>query len=354
MLKNDILLRSLFREHVEYTPIWLMRQAGRYLPEYRKVRELAGSFMSLLTNPDYACEVTLQPLRRYNLDAVILFSDILTIPNAMGLGLSFTDGLGPSFTCKIRTEDDIKRFLSVPDMNSLGYVFDTIKLVNNELKQKVPLIGFSGSPWTLACYMVEGQSSKDFANIKKMLYSRPDLLHKILEINTESIIQYLNFQIDAGVDALMLFDTWGGILTGTAFKDFSLAYNKKIFDSLNRIVGDRRIPVVSFTKGGSLWLKDIVKSGCDAIGLDWTIDMAEARRITSDSVALQGNLDPLALLGNHSLLRSEARNIIESFGFVGNSGHVFNIGHGLTPSTDPDAVAELIEEVHSYSRLFHV
>ncbi|AGF47360.1 uroporphyrinogen decarboxylase [Candidatus Kinetoplastidibacterium crithidiae] len=354
ILKNDYFLRSLLRKSVPYTPVWFMRQAGRYLPEYRKVRKQVGSFMNLVTNPEYACKVTLQPLERYPLDAAILFSDILTIPHAMGLGLNFLENHGPIFSHPTNNEESIIK-LTVPDLNDLNYVFDTIRLVNKELDGKVPLIGFSGSPWTLACYMVEGQSSKEYKTIKTMLYSRPDLLHKILEVNTESIIQYLNSQIEAGVQAIMLFDSWGGILSDEAFKVFSLDYNKKIFSKINRQRNGNIIPIIHFTKGGAVWIKDISSSGCDAIGVDWTINLREARDKSLDSVAIQGNMDPMVLLGSHKSVISEARRIIDSFGMVGESaGHIFNLGHGMNKDTPHELVLDLVNEIHSYSRQYHV
>ncbi|WBF65611.1 MAG: uroporphyrinogen decarboxylase [Candidatus Kinetoplastibacterium crithidii] len=354
ILKNDFFLRSLLRKSVPYTPVWFMRQAGRYLPEYRKVRKQVGSFMNLVTNPEFACEVTLQPLERYPLDAAILFSDILTIPHAMGLGLNFVENHGPIFSHPINNEEDIIK-LTVPDLNDLNYVFDTINLVNKELDGKVPLIGFSGSPWTLACYMVEGQSSKEYKTIKTMLYSRPDLLHKILEVNTESIIQYLNRQIEAGVQAIMLFDSWGGILSDEAFKVFSLDYNKRIFSKIKKQYNGNIIPIIHFTKGGAVWIKEISSSGCDAIGVDWTINLQEARAKSQDKVAIQGNMDPMVLLGSHKFIISEARRVIDSFGIIGKSaGHIFNLGHGMNKDTPHELVLDLVNEIHSYSRQYHV
>ncbi|HJH25082.1 MAG TPA: uroporphyrinogen decarboxylase, partial [Paenalcaligenes hominis] len=295
-LKNDILLRSLLREPVPYTPVWLMRQAGRYLPEYRATRAEAGSFMGLAQNKEYACEVTLQPLRRFDLDAAILFSDILTVPHAMGLGLDFVHGEGPQFAHPIKDEDDVKR-LAVPDMAKLQYVFDAVNLIRRELDGKVPLIGFAGSPWTIACYMVEGRGSADYRKIKGMMYGRPDLVHQILEINAQTTIQYLNEQIRAGAQAAMIFDSWGGVMADTLFQEFSLAYTKKVVDGLIRDNDGRRVPVIVFTKGGGQWLEDIVQCGADAVGVDWTVNLTRARQRLQDQVAFQGNMDPMVMFG---------------------------------------------------------
>lgn len=351
-LKNDVFLRALLRQPVPYTPIWLMRQAGRYLPEYKATRARAGSFMGLAQNPDYAAEVTLQPLARYDLDAAILFSDILTVPDAMGLGLDFAPGEGPRFARPIRTEDDVAA-LAVPDMDSLRYVFDAVSVIRRELDGKVPLIGFAGSPWTIACYMVEGRGSTDYRSIKTMLYARPDLLHRILDINTEATLQYLNAQIDAGAQAVMLFDSWGGVLADGLFQQFSLAYTRKVVAGLTREREGRRVPVVLFTKGGGPWIEEIAASGCDAIGLDWTVNLGRARERTGDAVALQGNLDPMSLFGGSDAIRAEVRRTLDSFGRVGKGGHVFNLGHGISQFTPPEAVSVLVDEVHAYSRAFH-
>jgi uroporphyrinogen decarboxylase len=348
-LKNDVFLRALKRQPVPYTPIWLMRQAGRYLPEYRETRAKAGSFLGLAQNPEYACEVTLQPLERYAFDASILFSDILTVPHAMGLGLHFITGEGPKFEHPVRDEAAVAK-LSVPDMSELQYVFDAVTLIRKELDGKVPLIGFAGSPWTVACYMVEGQGSKDYRLIKSMLYSRPDLLHRILEVNAQATANYLNGQIQAGAQALMIFDSWGGVLADTLFQTFSLAYIRQVIQQLNRGEGDDAIPVIVFTKGGGLWIDDIAQSGCDAVGLDWTTSLARVRRQVGDRVALQGNLDPMALFGSESAIRAEARRVLDDFGPVGNGGHVFNLGHGISQFTPPESVSVLVDEVHSYSR----
>ena len=351
-LKNDVLLRALMRQPVPYTPVWLMRQAGRYLPEYNATRARAGSFMNLAQNPDYAAEVTLQPLERFDLDAAILFSDILTVPDAMGLGLSFAQGEGPRFAHPLRTEQDVAR-LAVPDMSRLQYVFDAVKVIRRQLDGKVPLIGFAGSPFTVACYMVEGKGSDDYRLIKSMLYARPDLLHRILEINAETTATYLNAQIDAGAQAAMIFDSWGGVLADGLFQQFSLAYTKRVVDALKRDSEGRAVPVIVFTKGGGQWLESIATCGCDAVGLDWTVDLAAARRRLDDSVAFQGNLDPMALFGGEPALRTEARRVIDAFGPVGKGGHVFNLGHGISQFTPPEAVGALVDEVHTYSRKLH-
>lgn len=352
-LLNDTFLRALLREPTEYTPIWLMRQAGRYLPEYNATRQRAGSFLGLAKNPDYATEVTLQPLERYALDAAILFSDILTIPDAMGLGLSFEAGEGPRFSHPVRTEDDVAR-LAVPDIGAtLGYVTDAVRQIRRALtdgngRQRVPLIGFSGSPWTLACYMVEGGGSDDFRTVKTMLYARPDLMHRILDVNAQAVAAYLNAQIEAGAQAVMIFDTWGGALADGVFQRFSLHYIGKVVRRLEREHDGVRVPIVTFTKGGGQWLEDIAATGVDAVGLDWTVDLARARQRVGDHVALQGNLDPTVLFAPAATIREEARAVIERFG--NHPGHVFNLGHGISQFTPPDHVAELVDEVHRASR----
>ncbi len=351
-LKNDVLLRALMRQPVPYTPVWLMRQAGRYLPEYNATRARAGSFMGLAQSPDYAAEVTLQPLERFDLDAAILFSDILTVPDAMGLGLSFAQGEGPRFAHPLRTEQDVAR-LAVPDMSRLQYVFDAVKVIRQQLDGRVPLIGFAGSPFTVACYMVEGKGSDDYRLIKSMLYARPDLLHRILDINAQTTATYLNAQIDAGAQAVMIFDSWGGVLADGLFQQFSLTYTKRVVDALKRDREGRAVPVIVFTKGGGQWLESIATCGCDAVGLDWTVDLAAARRRVGDSVALQGNLDPMALFGGEPALRAEARRVMDAFGPVGQGGHVFNLGHGISQFTPPEAVGVLVDEVHTYSRNLH-
>jgi len=351
-LKNDVFLRTLRREPVA----WLMRQAGRYLPEYRQTRARAGSFLSLAQHPEWACEVSLQPVQRFDLDAAIVFSDILTIPDAMGLGLHFVDGEGPRFERPVRSQVDVNA-LQVPDMDRLRYVFDTITLVRRELDGKVPLIGFAGSPWTVACYMVEGQGSTDYRHIKTMLYEQPDLLHRILAINAQATAAYLNAQIRAGAQAVMVFDSWGGVLADGAFQTFSLAYTRQVVQALQTHANGQRVPVIVFTKGGGLWLEDIAASGCDAVGLDWTVNLARARMRTGDRVALQGNLDPAVLFGSEAAIRQQARRVLDDFGPVagahGTGGHVFNLGHGISQHTPPEAVGILLDEVHAYSRQYH-
>lgn len=350
-LQNDTFLRALMRQPVPYTPVWIMRQAGRYLPEYRKVREQAGDFLTLCKTPELACQVTLQPLERFNLDAAILFSDILTIPDAMGLGLTFAEGEGPRFAKPIRNQQDVNK-LSVPDPAAeLNYVNEAIRLINQSLAGKVPLIGFAGSPWTLACYMVEGGSSRDFKHIKAMLYQEPKLLHHLLGILAESVIQYLNAQIRAGVHAVMLFDTWGGILTTSAYQQFSLAYMTHVISGLQRYQNDTTIPVILFTKGGGQWLPSMVDSGCDALGIDWTFELSRARSMVADKVALQGNLDPAALYAKPEQIRQEVGRTLASYGY--GSGHVFNLGHGITPDISPDHVKIMVDAVHELSREYH-
>lgn len=351
-LRNDVFLRALRRQPVPYTPIWLMRQAGRYLPEYRATRARAGSFLALAQNPALAAEVTLQPLERYEFDAAILFSDILTVPHAMGLGLRFTDGEGPRFDSPIRDESDVKR-LAVPDMEKLRYVFDAVTLIRHELGGKAPLIGFAGSPWTIACYMVEGGGSDDYQRIKTMLYQRPDLLHTILQVNAEATTAYLNAQIEAGAQAVMIFDSWGGVLADGLYQEFSLAYIQRVLQGLKRDRPDGRVPVIVFTKGGGLWLEAIAASGCDAVGVDWTVNLAQARRRVQDSVALQGCLDPMALFGGEQAIRHEARRVLDAYGPVATGGHVFNLGHGISRHTPVEAVSALVDEVHTYSRHLH-
>jgi len=346
-LRNDVFLRALARQATEYTPVWLMRQAGRYLPEYNATRARAGSFMGLAKNPDYATEVTLQPLDRYPLDAAILFSDILTVPDAMGLGLDFVAGEGPRFARPLRTEDDVAK-LAVPDMADLDYVFAAVSQIRRELHGRVPLIGFSGSPWTLACYMVEGAGSSDYRTVKSMMYSRPDLMHRILAVNAEAVALYLNAQIEAGAQAVMIFDSWGGVLADGLFQQFSLDYTRRVLGRLVREREGRRVPAIVFTKGGGIWLEEIASSGCDAVGLDWTVNLGAARRAVGDRVALQGNLDPMTLFGGPEAIRAEVIRTLDSYG--AGSGHVFNLGHGISQFTPPEAVAVLVETVHAYSR----
>jgi uroporphyrinogen decarboxylase len=345
-MKNDSFLRALLREPTEYTPIWIMRQAGRYLPEYNATRRKAGSFLALAKTPEYACEVTLQPLERFALDAAILFSDILTIPDAMGLGLYFAEGEGPRFERTVRTEEDVWR-LPVADMGELKYVFDAVSLIRKSLGGRVPLIGFSGSPFTLACYMVEGGGSDDFRLVKSMLYSRPDLLHALLEKNAQSVTAYLNAQIAAGAQAVMVFDTWGGALSDAAYREFSLAYAKKVFAGVTRAAEGRTVPRIFFTKGGGLWLEAMADCGADALGLDWTIDIGAARARVGDRVALQGNMDPNVLFAPPAAIEREAKRILASFGR--GPGHVFNLGHGISQFTPPEHVHALVEAVHRNS-----
>jgi len=350
-LKNDRFLRALLRQPVDMTPVWIMRQAGRYLPEYRATREKAGSFMQLCTTPELACEVTLQPLKRFPLDAAILFSDILTIPDAMGLGLHFADGEGPQFRSPVRTPADVKR-LSVPDPeDKLRYVMDAVRLIRRELDGQVPLIGFAGSPWTLATYMIEGGSSKDFALIKKMLYDQPALLHQLLATTARAVTEYLNAQIAAGAQAVMLFDTWGGALSPRDYREFSLRYMQEIVSGLTRVAEGRKVPVILFTKGGGQWLEAMADSGCDALGVDWTTDLKDARARVGSRVALQGNMDPSVLYASPERIRAEAEVVLASFG-QGN-GHVFNLGHGIHTGINPDHVAALVDAVHAGSRKFH-
>jgi uroporphyrinogen decarboxylase len=346
-LKNDVFLRALAREPTPYTPIWLMRQAGRYLPEYAATRKQAGSFLKLAQSPDLATEVTLQPLQRFELDAAILFSDILTVPDAMGLGLYFADGEGPRFERPLRTETDIAA-LAEPDMARLRYVFDAVAQIRRALGGAVPLIGFSGSPFTLACYMIDGQASDGFGVTKALLYSRPALIHRILEVNAGAVIRYLNEQIVAGVQAVMLFDTWGGLLSDAAYREFSLAYISRVMAGLLREHQGRRVPRIAFTKGGGQWLEAIAGCGCDAVGLDWTTDMAGARARVGDRVALQGNLDPVVLTTTPAAITAEVQRILCAFG--DHPGHVFNLGHGIWQQTPPDNVRELVDAVHRLSR----
>jgi uroporphyrinogen decarboxylase len=353
-LRNDTFLRACLREPTDHTPVWLMRQAGRYLPEYRATRERAGSFMGLATNPQFATEVTLQPLERYALDAAILFSDILTVPDAMGLGLSFAEGEGPRFARPLRTEADV-RALAVPDLQRLRYVFDAVASIRRALDGRVPLIGFSGSPWTLACYMVEGRGSDDYRLVKTMLYARPDLLHRVLDVNAQAVAAYLNAQVDAGAQALMIFDSWGGVLADGAFQRFSLDYTRRVIAGLTREADGRRVPVIVFTKGGGAWLEAVAASGADVVGLDWTSDLGQARRRVDDRVALQGNLDPAVLFAPPEVVRVEAEAVLDSFGAPHRAdgacgGHVFNLGHGISQHTPCEHVAALVEAVHAHSR----
>lgn len=346
-LKNDRFLRALARQPVDKTPVWMMRQAGRYLPEYRQVRGQAGDFMSLCKNTELACEVTLQPLERFELDAAILFSDILTIPDAMGLGLYFAEGEGPKFHKPLRSEADIDQLEVINTAVDLTYVTDAVSMIRQELNGRVPLIGFSGSPWTLATYMIEGQSSRDFTRAKTMLYTQPELLHQLLEKLALSVIDYLNAQILAGAQVVQIFDTWGGALSHSAYLEFSLTYMAKIVDGLIKQADGRDVPVILFTKGGGLWLEAMADTGCDCLGLDWTVDIGAAHHRVGDKVALQGNMDPAILRAKPEVIRGEVKRILGSFGE--NDGHVFNLGHGITPDINPDNAKIFIDAVHEFS-----
>ena len=350
-LQNDTFLKALMRQPTPYTPVWMMRQAGRYLPEYKESRKTAGSFLQLCKSPDFATEVTMQPLDRYPLlDASILFSDILTVPDAMGLGLYFTEGEGPKFERTLREEADIKA-LQVPDMAKLQYVFDAVSQIRKTINGRVPLIGFSGSPWTLATYMVEGKGGTDFLNLKKMAYSRPDLLHHMLETTALTVIQYLNAQIAAGAQAVMIFDSWGGALSHNAYREFSLSYMQKIVAGLTKTNDGKKVPSIVFTKGGALWLEAQADIGADALGLDWTVDIGSARQRVGDKVALQGNLDPAILLSTPEAIEKEVASILASYGH--GSGHVFNLGHGITQWTPPENAAAMLAAVREQSLQYH-
>ena len=354
-LQNDTFIRACMRQATDHTPVWLMRQAGRYLPEYRATRAQAGSFMGLATNTDYATEVTLQPLERYPLDAAILFSDILTIPDAMGLGLSFALGEGPKFAHAVRDEAAVAK-LAVPDMAKLRYVFDAVTSIRKALNGRVPLIGFSGSPWTLACYMVEGAGSDDYRLVKTMLYQRPDLMHKMLAINADSVAAYLNAQIEAGAQAVMIFDSWGGVLADAAFHEFSLAYTARVLAQLKRAHEGVIIPRLVFTKGGGLWLEAMGQLDCEVLGLDWTVNLGKARAQVGQKMALQGNLDPNVLFANPGQIEAEAVKVLNSFGRphtdLKQTGptHIFNLGHGISQYTPPESVEVLVRAVHAHSR----
>ena len=351
MLKNDRYLKAALSQPVDKTPVWMMRQAGRYLPEYRELRAKAGDFMSLCTNPELACEVTLQPLRRYDLDAAILFSDILTIPDAMGLGLYFKTGEGPAFKKPVKTAADIEA-LYVPDIfDKLSYVTDAVSVIRKELKGEVPLIGFSGSPWTLATYMVEGGTTKNFGEVKGMLFEQPQLMHKMLAILAKSVIAYLNAQIESGAQAVMIFDTWGGVLSTQNYQEFSLNYMQQIIDGLKRSHDGNRIPVTIFTKGGAGWLEQMAATGADCVGLDWTIDINEARSRIGHKVALQGNMDPCVLYATPARINQEVADILSKFGY--GNGHVFNLGHGIHPAIAPENVKAYVDSVHQLSLQYH-
>ncbi|HVZ43918.1 MAG TPA: uroporphyrinogen decarboxylase [Ramlibacter sp.] len=354
-LKNDVFLRACLREATPYTPVWLMRQAGRYLPEYRATRARAGSFMGLATDPGFATEVTLQPIDRYGLDAAILFSDILTVPDAMGLGLGFAEGEGPHFAHPVRDEAAVAA-LRVPDLEKLRYVFDAVASIRRALDGRVPLIGFSGSPWTLACYMVEGAgSADDWRGVKSLLYSRPDLMHRILDVNAEAVCGYLNAQIDAGAQAVMVFDSWGGALADGAFQEFSLAYTARVLAGLKREHEGATIPRIVFTKGGGLWLDEMEQLDCDVLGVDWTVNLGHAREQVGRSKALQGNLDPAVLFASPAAVAAQAKHVLECFG-PPHAGaqpgptHIFNLGHGISQHTPPENVQALVDAVHSHSR----
>jgi uroporphyrinogen decarboxylase len=350
-LQNDRFLRALLREPVDVTPVWMMRQAGRYLPEYRRVRKQAGSFMDLCTSPELACEVTMQPVERFPLDAAILFSDILTVPDAMGLGLYFAEGEGPRFERPVHTAADVDA-LPVPDPeDELRYVMDAVRLIRRTLNNRIPLIGFSGSPWTLATYMVEGGSTKTYSKVKGMLYNEPGLMHRMLDTVARSVTAYLNAQIAAGAQAVMIFDTWGGVLTPADYAEFSLNYMQQIVSGLTREAEDRRVPVILFTKGGCQWLEIMADTGCDALGIDWSTDLAAARKRVGDRVALQGNLDPAVLYASPEVIREKVGNVLAAFGH--GSGHVFNLGHGITPDVDPEHAGALIQAVHELSARDH-
>ena len=341
-------INALLKKEVSRTPIWVMRQAGRYLPEYRQTRKRAGDFLSLCKSSDLACEVTLQPLERFDLDAAILFSDILTIPDAMGLGLHFVENEGPKFSKPLTTLNDINR-LSKPDVGiELAYVSEAVSVIKKNLKGRVPLIGFSGSPWTLATYMVEGGSSKNFSKVKGLLFENPKHLHQLLNVLADTVIDYLNAQIEAGADSVMIFDTWGGLLNKESYENFSLRYMSKIVDGIHRKYDERTIPVTLFTKGGSAWLEQIAATGCDCVGLDWTIEIGEAERRIGSKVALQGNLDPSVLYASPEVITAEAYKVLDQF--KGQTGHVFNLGHGITPDVNPESMKVLVDAVHSYTK----
>ncbi|GMR07315.1 MAG: uroporphyrinogen decarboxylase [Gammaproteobacteria bacterium] len=350
-LKNDRLLKALLREPVDATPVWIMRQAGRYLPEYRETRKKAGSFLKLCKTPELACEVTLQPLERFDLDAAILFSDILTIPDAMGLGLYFAEGEGPRFENPVRSAADVQK-LGVPDPEvDLGYVMNAVRTIRDALGGRVPLIGFSGSPWTLATYMVEGSGSREFAKVKGMMFDRPELMHQLLDVTADAVTAYLNAQIAAGAQAVMIFDTWGGILTPRDYREFSLSYMQRIAGKLTREHEGRRVPIIMFSKGACQWLEVMADAGADALGIDWTVDIGMARRRVGERVALQGNMDPTLLYASTERIEQEVATILESFG--SGSGHVFNLGHGIHPAIEPERVKALVHAVHAISRPYH-
>ncbi|MCJ8338832.1 MAG: uroporphyrinogen decarboxylase [Pseudomonadales bacterium] len=350
-LKNDRFLRALLREPVDVTPVWMMRQAGRYLPEYKATRALAGDFLSLCKNRELACEVTLQPLERFDLDAAILFSDILTIPDAMDLGLYFAEGEGPKFRKVLRTAADVDA-LCVPNAaTDLDYVMNAVTEIRSALSGRVPLIGFSGSPWTLATYMVEGGSSKDFRHVKKMMYASPEVMHQLLDKLAVSVIDYLNQQILAGAQAVQIFDTWGGVLSGEMYREFSLQYMQKIVAGLIREADGRKVPVILFTKNGGQWLEQMAATGADALGLDWTTELGDARARVGQQVALQGNMDPSVLYASPERIRSEVQNLLRSYG--SGTGHIFNLGHGIHQFADPEHAKVFVDAVHEFSAQYH-
>ncbi|QMU62102.1 MAG: uroporphyrinogen decarboxylase [Gammaproteobacteria bacterium] len=351
-LKNDLFIRALLKQEVERTPMWIMRQAGRYLPEYRATRKRAGNFLTLCKTPELACEVTMQPLDRYGLDAAILFSDILTIPDALGLGLQFSEGEGPSFKSPITSMADVNRIADISSpINDLSYVTDAVSLIRKELDGRVPLIGFSGSPWTLATYMVEGKGSKEFHKVKGMLYQEPETLEKLLDVLSKSVTEYLAAQIDAGAQAVMIFDTWGGVLSKECYLKYSLSPMQKIVHQLKNIPSAKNVPIVLFTKGGGNWLNEMAATGCDALGLDWTTEIDHARAQVGNKVALQGNLDPCVLYGSDDVIREEVKKVLSKFG--NGSGHVLNLGHGIQQYVNPDKVSVLVEAVKEFSPAYH-
>ena len=350
-LKNDRFLRALMRQPVDRTPIWMMRQAGRYLPEYRATREQAGSFLDLCKNAELACEVTMQPLRRYPMDAAILFSDILTVPDALGLGLYFEEGEGPRFRKTVRSEADLEGLNSITAEDDLGYVMSAVSTIRRELNGEVPLIGFSGSPWTLATYMVEGGSSKDFARVKAMAYDQPELMHRLLGLLADAVADYLSAQIRAGAQAVQIFDTWGGSLSAAGYLEFSLAYMQRVISRLPAEADGRTVPIIVFTKGGGQWLSAIADCGAQTVGIDWTTDIGSARQLIGDSVALQGNMDPSMLFASPARIREEVASILGAYGH--GSGHVFNLGHGITPGVNPDHVTAFVQAVQELSPTYH-
>lgn len=352
VLKNNCLLKALLRKPVDFTPVWMMRQAGRYLPEYRATRERAGDFLTMCKTPELACEVTLQPLARFPLDAAILFSDILTIPDAMGLGLKMVENQGPHFERPVRSEREI-RALSVPDPETeLGYVMNAVRLIRRELNGSVPLIGFAGSPWTLATYMVEGGPSKEFGLVKGLMYEYAESMHYLLNVLADAVASYLNAQIAAGAQVVQIFDTWGGILTTSAYQEFSLRYMKKIIDQLQPDADGQHVPVILFTKGGGEWVEAIARTGCDAIGIDWTRNIGDVRIMVGDQVALQGNMDPCVLYASPDVIRNEVAAILKNYGH--GSGHIFNLGHGIHQHINPDNVAVFVDTVHELSKSYHM